>query len=123
MTQIISYPDIREEKQFYHEFVNNQTGERYQFDCFEDGTPNSSSYYDRVSSDPNFTLVGIKFRTYTVKRPLIIKCDCGEELHCDRFTNTCDCGRDYNMSGQLLASREFWGEETGENLSDILRIK
>ncbi len=40
---------------------------------------------------------------------------CGEWLLCDRFTNTCDhCGSDFNMSGQMLAPREQWGEETGE---------
>lgn len=37
------------------------------------------------------------------------------------FTNTCmHCGADYNMSGQLLAPRSQWGEETGETASDIL---
>ncbi len=34
--------------------------------------------------------------------------------------NTCDCGRDYNAFGQILAPRSQWGEETGESLSDIL---
>lgn len=55
--------------------------------------------------------------------PAIGLCDrCGEEVHLDRFTNTCECGADYNMSGQLLADRSQWGEETGESLSDILSI-
>lgn len=39
------------------------------------------------------------------------------------FTNSCPCGADYNGSGQLLAPREQWGEETGEHIADILRIK
>lgn len=55
--------------------------------------------------------------------PAIWKCDCGEELTCERFTNTCECGADYNWNGTLLASREQWGEETGESLSDILAIE
>jgi hypothetical protein len=38
------------------------------------------------------------------------------------FTNTCDCGADYNGSGQLLAPREQWGEETGESVADILGV-
>lgn len=47
-----------------------------------------------------------------------VRC-CGEWLQCTRFTNTCDnCGADYNMSGQCLAPREQWGEETGEHWSD-----
>jgi len=51
------------------------------------------------------------------------KCDCGEEVVLSGFTNTCDkCGADYNGSGQQLAPREQWGEETSEDLSDILSI-
>jgi hypothetical protein len=51
----------------------------------------------------------------------LIKCDCGEEVYCDGFTNTCECcGADYNSAGQQLAPRCFWGEETGESIADIL---
>jgi hypothetical protein len=51
------------------------------------------------------------------------RCECGEEVSLGNFTNTCDCcGRDYNMSGQLLADRSQWGEETGESLDEILSI-
>lgn len=46
---------------------------------------------------------------------------CGDELLCTGFTNTCPhCGDDYNMSGDLLAPRDQWGEETGESVADIL---
>jgi hypothetical protein len=39
----------------------------------------------------------------------------------EKLTNTChDCHTDYNMSGQELAPREQWGEETGESIADIL---
>lgn len=50
---------------------------------------------------------------------LLLRCDCGEELPCPDFTNTCDCGREYNSCGQLLAPREQWGWETGEHPADI----
>lgn len=51
------------------------------------------------------------------------ECDrCGRKVHLHGFTNTCQCGADYNMSGQLLASRSQWGEETGESVSDILAV-
>jgi hypothetical protein len=54
---------------------------------------------------------------------LVIDCEiCGKEVFCVGFTNTCECGADYNMSGNLLTSREQWGEETGESLADIMRI-
>ena len=50
----------------------------------------------------------------------VILC-CGHELLCMGFTNTCgSCGADYNMSGQELAPRSQWGEETGESVADIL---
>lgn len=58
-------------------------------------------------------------------QPAIGLCDrCGDEVYLEGFTNTCHtCGADYDMSGQLLADRSQWGEETGESLSDILSIK
>ena len=51
----------------------------------------------------------------------VIECDCGDEVECHVFTNTCDnCGADYNSWGQLLAPRMQWGEETGEHWSECL---
>jgi hypothetical protein len=38
----------------------------------------------------------------------------------DRRDPVVECGADYNMSGQMLAPREQWGEETGETVADIL---
>ena len=48
----------------------------------------------------------------------VVKCDCGQPVWCIEFTQTCSCGKDYNMSGQLLAPRSQWGEETGEHWSE-----
>ena len=53
--------------------------------------------------------------------PKVIRCGCGRSVECDGFTNTCECGADYNWSGMRLAPRECWGEETGETAGDILR--
>lgn len=53
----------------------------------------------------------------------LIRCDCGEEVLCELFTNTCDgCGADYNMAGQRLGPREHWGEETGEHPTDVANL-
>ena len=56
-----------------------------------------------------------------------IRCDvCGSEVVLSGFTNTCDnCLTndvivDYGLSGQRLAPREQWGEETGETYADIV---
>ena len=55
--------------------------------------------------------------------PAIIRCDCGAKVVLENlFTITCDnCDADYNSSGQRLAPRSQWGEETGESYSDIMR--
>ena len=50
------------------------------------------------------------------KRTPVVQCTCGAEVECwSGWANECDrCGTEYNGSGQRLAPREFWGEETGE---------
>jgi hypothetical protein len=50
----------------------------------------------------------------------VVLCECGREVVCYGFTNTCECGRDYNHAGQGLAPRACWGEETNETAGDIL---
>lgn len=52
--------------------------------------------------------------------PAIIRCECGQHVTLHGFTNTCECGRDYNLDGALLAPRSQWGEETGEYAGEIL---
>lgn len=47
-------------------------------------------------------------------------CSCGRDVMLIGFTNTCDCGKEYNMSGQELTLHEEWGSETGENYLDII---
>ena len=50
-----------------------------------------------------------------------IKCACGQWVYVrGQFTAPCDCGRDYNWNGDLLAPRCQWGEETGETAAEIL---
>ena len=53
--------------------------------------------------------------------PAVIQCCKNGRVHLSGFTNTCRaCGADYNMSGQRLAPRHFWGEETGEHWSELM---
>lgn len=57
---------------------------------------------------------------FSYRVPAQIKC-CGKWMSLDKFTNTCSkCGADYNGSGQLLASRYQWGEETGEHWTECV---
>jgi hypothetical protein len=66
---------------------------------------------------------GIVEWPHSYTHPAVGECDaCRRHVTLDGFTNTCECGADYSMSGQRLASREQWGEETGESLADILGI-
>lgn len=50
----------------------------------------------------------------------VITC-CGDELILRNFTNTCGhCSADYDQSGDRLAPREQWGEETDEHWSECV---
>jgi hypothetical protein len=57
------------------------------------------------------------------REPAVGLCNhCNREVVLSGFTNTCECGLDYNSAGQQLAPRCQWGEETGESLADILSV-
>ena len=57
---------------------------------------------------------------FSYRVPAEILC-CEEWMRLGKFTNTCTyCGADYNGSGQLLAARHYWGEETGEHWTDCV---
>jgi hypothetical protein len=65
---------------------------------------------------------GVDAREHSYWEPAIGECACGARVTLDGFTCTCHrCGTDYNSSGQRLAPRAQWGEETGETAADILR--
>jgi len=53
------------------------------------------------------------------RRVPIVKCLCGDNITCwDSWANECErCGTEYNGSGQRLAPRAQWGEETGESFT------
>ena len=65
----------------------------------------------------------IRKSDHRTRTPAIGECSCGRHVALTGFTNTCDCGADYNMSGQRLAPRSQWGEETGETADDILQAE
>ena len=60
----------------------------------------------------------LKSWEHSYTSPAIGKCSCGKRVILANFTNTCSCGADYNSSGQALACRSQWGEETGEHWTD-----
>lgn len=105
-----------------------QPGSGFSFKCSEDGTVDMSTESAKTSYEEclkDTTLVDRGPQRYESRytSPALGNCDdCGREVSLDGFTNTCECGADYNMSGSRLAPREQWGEETGESVSDILAV-
>ncbi len=103
-------------------------GSGFGFNCDEHGkldqaamTPAARENYEKcLSGEYDVEFKGIRKREWSYIDPSIGRCHCGKEVSLSNFTNTCECGADYNSSGQLLAPRSQWGEETGETAADIL---
>jgi len=105
-------------------------GAGFSFDCDESGAIDRAALYPEAIEnldkclDGSFDVVddGVEKREWQHWEPAQGRCPCGEIVYLDHFTNTCRCGRDYDSSGNELAPRDQWGEETGEHWADILRI-
>lgn len=126
MSKIISERQRIENVTYGLYFANlNVEGAGFSFDCDKDGNVDTASmnpcalanYNGCISGEYNVKLVGVETYTSRYTQPAILKCDCGEHVHLDSsWANECDgCGAEYNMSGQRLAPRSQWGEETGES--------
>jgi len=127
MAQIISHREYHEEKVYHLSFHwYGFPGAGFWFPCDKDGNldekwKDSPSYLKCINGEHDVVADGVVCYTHRWTDPAILKCDCGAEVDLYGFTNTChECGADYNMSGQRLAPRSQWGEETGESLSDIM---
>jgi hypothetical protein len=115
---------------YYHAYFYPGTESGFQFPCDANGKieplqPAGQENLDKcLNGTYNVVDAGVIKFEHSYTTPAVCECACGCEVELSGFTNTCDrCNRDYNMSGQLLAPRECWGEETGEHLADILRIR
>lgn len=96
----------------------------YAFDCSEQGVPELRTEAGRRNYEACLTGqiggqkvvdCGIKRRVHGYFESAVGLCDCGAKVELDSsWANECGCGREYNGSGQLLAPRSQWGEETGE---------
>ncbi len=104
-------------------------GSGFSFGCNEKGEvdlaamqPAGRENYEKcLSGEHDVIFRGLKKREWSYIQPAVGRCHCGDEVTLYGFTNTCEkCGADYNSSGQLLAPRSQWGEETGETAADIL---
>jgi len=71
--------------------------------------------------DTSYRDDGVRRDEWPTVTAAVIECErCRAHVTLSGFTNTCSCGADYNMSGDMLADRFQWGEETGESVADIL---
>jgi hypothetical protein len=63
---------------------------------------------------------GVSKREWIKRTRAVIECQtCKSSVSLRNSTNTCFvCNADYNMSGQMLAPRSQWGEETGEHWTE-----
>ena len=132
MATVIKYAEMVEETMYQRVFEVIGTGATYAFECDSEGNVDLSemaetkkeNYQKCINDVRNVRDLGIQSFFNRYKEPGELRCDCGESVYLDGFTNTCDkCDADYNSSGQRLAPRCQWGEETGEHWADIARIK
>jgi hypothetical protein len=128
--EIIQHRESKTSIFFCLEFERKgEKGCSYSFPCNEGGELeelNAAAYfnYQKCINNPDrYINKGVQKHSCLCITPRIGRCECGEEIYLDGFTNSCDCGRMYNWAGQELAPVSQWGEETGEHPSDILRIK
>lgn len=106
---------------------NGKEESGYSFPCDSDGVVTSSLNPTarenlRKCLDGTYDVAKptLEKREWRNRHPRIGRCECGAGVALQNFTNPCECGRDYNMGGQLLAPRECWGEETGEHWTECL---
>lgn len=111
---------------YFHAFdYEGKENHGFAFDCNEQGVPalkneaSQANYAACLAGFANGSKVvdrGIKRREHSYFESAVGRCSCGKNVALDSsWANECDgCGREYNGSGQQLAHRSQWGEETGE---------
>ncbi len=112
-----------------HNF-DRPNGSGFGFDCDAKGRVVLANDAQRASyaqamrelADGTIADMGVVIHRWTYRQPAEGRCVCGRTVVLDGFTCPCDCGRDYNASGQMLAPREQWGEETGETAADLIGV-
>jgi hypothetical protein len=94
----------------------DEPGSGFSFPCTQDGTllveelsPIARDNYAKcMSGEYEVTPQGVKDYSYLYFEHAQGRCECGGVVDLYGFTNTCDCGLEYNSGGQLLAPRSQW---------------
>lgn len=129
MSEIIERSRIEDHSERIREYRwVEDPGAGFSFDADENGLPirteGNAHNFDMLETwiaEGKLIDEGVRVREWSYRAPALLRCDCGNEVSLDHFVNTCECGADYNSSGDRLAPRSQWGEETRESVSDILR--
>lgn len=111
-------------------YANDSTprGGWYGFNADENGVVDRAAITECARNNFDFCCImrpwgHLVERRFDYWLPGLMVCDCLEELemHGGGRDIHCYCGRSYTSSGQLLAPRSQWGEETGETAVDYDR--
>ena len=126
--KIIKRREYKESVSYSRDFdFEDAPGSGYGFTCDEKGEPevrarSFEACLTGIINDRRVIDRGVTTHHHSYVEPAVGECACGRHVYLGHFTNTCECGRDYNSAGQMLAPRSQWGEETGESAADILAI-
>ena len=110
---------VKNRDHFIELFLNERSEMTYNENCFVNGIYDKTKDYAylnllKVLETGSYQIEEFDY-DYTYRVPPSLKC-CNTWMELSKFTNTCEvCESDYNSSGQLLAPRSSWGEETGEH--------
>jgi hypothetical protein len=125
-TKFISRREHGTRVEYSRVFMRAKGAGGFAFPCDEQGNLVARSNGTRVAelvADPAYRDHGVMRDEWPTVAAAVIECEiCKAHVALHGFTNTCGCGADYNMSGDMLADRSQWGAETGESQSDILVI-
>jgi len=120
---------VRYHREFSYKGKNRHSG--FSFLCTQDGIPIKDAWgpeaqinWDKCNSGEYDVIDhGVEKEEWDYTHPATIDCNrCGTEitLH-SSWANSCDkCGVEYNGSGQQLAPRSQWFEDTNECEADVL---
>lgn len=123
--KVIKEREHKERVEFSLFFENPEDkGSGYSFDSDEAGNVDADKLNEVARANFDRMVAGDwprdvrRFESHWVEAA-VIECDCGAPVELgSSWANSCEkCGREYNGSGQLLASRSQWGEETGERFA------
>lgn len=123
--KIVRHPYL-EDIVSHQRIYGSDRGEMYfAFNCDENGVIEETKLHEaavenykacvagtKFINDVKMVFIEVKTTNGTVRHEGIGLCDdCGAKVYLtDSLTNTCDCGAEYNMSGQRLRPRSEWEE-------------